>query len=487
MLSHLPFAEKDVQALNQALRQKPQTIYMMGIGGIGMAGLAQLLHQSGHQVCGSDCQANQLTDHLITQGLSVFIGHKSRQIPSDTTMAIRSMAIPCSNPEWQELLKREIPVYLRGLALAAFCGTRKTIAVTGTHGKTTTSARTAILARALDKNPGYFIGGEVQNLDDIGHVGTSALFVTEADESDGTLAFYRPQTLIITNIEYDHMEHFSSRKQMEDCFQSALNHARHAIYCADDPVASRLTRSHPSSLSYGTDNQSDLQITHYTDSPQGASFRFHANNDALQQLAGIFSIPVHGLHNVLNTAASCIACAPWINDQRLLRETLARGVHIKRRFQPVGTHNGATIISDYAHHPTEIRALIQMAKPLGFQKIIMVYQPHRFTRTLALKQYFPAAFDGMDELILCPVYAASEPPLPGGTSHDLLDCIHAHNPQRPATLVDHCDDLDPILSDRMQPGTLILLVGAGDIEHVALRLQRKITTVVDRPQKNLHK
>jgi len=391
---------------------------MLGIGGIGMAGLAFLLKERGHIVSGSDEQENRQTDWLRTKGIAI-----QNEVPADTEWIIRTRAVPDSHPD---VCSATVPVSWRGEVLPSLLRDRFTIAVSGTHGKTTT---TAMIAQILDC--GYCIGGEVQGFDGVARDGE--IMVVEADESDGTVALYHPNIAVITNIEYDHMEHHENVVAFESCFEKFIaNTQEKIVYCAADPAATRLCKNNPKAVPYSFE-------------PLSVSFP--------------------GRHNQLNASAALTVSKGWKNEAEIF-QALEKLKPIKRRFEVV-FRGDYMVVSDYAHHPSEIRALISTAlETLKPKRLIGVFQPHRYTRTQALINEFPPAFQGLEKLWITPVYAASEKPLAGGTTDDLLHKF----PTIGTPEVKSFQTLEKTWQDvrcELRAGDVLLIIGAGDIEKMA--------------------
>lgn len=410
------------------LLSEPRRIHMIGIGGIGMAGLALLLKERGHRVTGCDGQENRQTAWLREKGISVLIGHDRSHL-SDMDWIIRTTAVPDEHPEVENA---EVPVSRRGEVLPVLLRDRITIAVSGTHGKTTT---TAMIAQIL--GCGYCIGGEVPGFDGVAKDGK--IMAVEADESDGTIVNYHPDIAVITNIEYDHMEHHASVEAFETCFKTFIaNTKQKIVYCADDPAASRLCAGNPKAVPYGF-KISDLR----------------------------FELSLPGTHNRLNALAAVEVCRQWKTEAEIFR-ALEKIKPVRRRFEKV-FEGEYTVISDYAHHPTEIRTLVETAlETLKPKRLLGVFQPHRYTRTKALMADFPPAFQGLEKLWLLPVYAASENPLAGGTTDDLF----GNFPESGSPEVKNLPSLESAWQDiqrELRAGDVLLIIGAGDIEQLAER------------------
>ncbi len=406
------------------LLSEPRRIHMIGIGGIGMAGLALLLKERGHCVSGCDEQENRQTAWLREKEISVLIGHDLSHL-THVDWIIRTTAVPDDHPE---VLNAKVPVNRRGEVLPVLLRDRFTIAVSGTHGKTTT---TSMIAQIL--GCGYCIGGEVPGFDGVAKDG--AIMVVEADESDGTIANYHPDIAVITNIEYDHMEHHASVEAFEACFKTFIAQTKQKIvYCGEDPATSRLCADNPKAVPY-------------------------------EVASGEWHVALPGLHNRLNAAAAIEICKNWKTKQEMIT-ALANLKPVRRRFERV--YEGEyTIISDYAHHPTEIRALVKTAlETLKPKRLLGVFQPHRYTRTKALMADFPPAFRGLEKLWLLPVYAASEKPLVGGTTADL----YRNFPEAVKSSVKSIQTLEETWQDvqrEIRAGDVLLIIGAGDIEQMA--------------------
>ncbi len=404
------------------LLSNPRRIHMLGIGGIGMAGLAFLLKERGHTVTGSDAQENRQTAWLRGKGICV-----QNEVPSGVDWIIRTRAVPDTHPD---VTAATVPVSWRGDVLPELLRDRFTIAVSGTHGKTTT---TSMIAQIL--GCGYCIGGEVAGFD--GTARDGEIMVVEADESDGTVANYHPDIAVITNIEYDHMEHHADFDSFEGCFRKFIAQTtEQVIYCAEDPVATRLCAANPKAIPYGFDGSGST-----------------------------FQVSLPGRHNRLNAMAAMTVCRKWQTGGQIAA-ALAALRPVRRRFEVVFSGD-CTVISDYAHHPTEIRALIDTAlETLQPKRLLGVFQPHRYTRTLALGPDFPPAFQGLEKLWLLPVYAASEQPIKGGTTEDLMMQFSRDWKNR-IKIFPTLEKTWQDIRDELRAGDVLLIIGAGDIEKMA--------------------
>lgn len=415
-------------------------VHLIGVGGIGMAGVAYLLKERGFTVTGCDVQANRLTDWLRKNGIQVFTGHDEGHITRQVDWLVRSTAVPDTHAEVCRARSFEIPVSRRGEVLPALMRDRTCIAVGGTHGKTTT---TAMIAQVL--GCGYCVGGEMAGIEGVAR--DAPLIVVEADESDGTIAGYTPDYAVITNIEYDHMEHHASEAAFIHCFEQFIHNTREKIfYCADDPISRDVVQT-----SLSAQEQAGMPAPHKYEA-------FHFPKSHIQ-------LPLPGNHNQWNAAATLAVCRQWKSKAEIL-QSLKKIRPVRRRFETVFEGGGLRIISDYAHHPTEITALVQAASEMEPRRLLAVFQPHRYTRTYALGADFPESFEGVDKLWLVPVYAASEQPVTGGTTADLM----SHFPERWNGCLKNCPTMEAAWADirtELRGGDLLLIVGAGDIEQIA--------------------
>ncbi|HOU59892.1 MAG TPA: UDP-N-acetylmuramate--L-alanine ligase [Kiritimatiellia bacterium] len=451
-----PPAEPWRAAIRRWLAQ-PAHVHLLGIGGIGMAGLARLLAARGQHVSGCDAATPRTLRWLQAQGIPATTGHDPAHL-ADAQWAIHSPAVPADHPEM--LAAARLPLFRRGQVLPVLAEQWQTIAVAGTHGKTTTAAMITHILRHTGADPSWCIGGELAPDHAPAGIGTGPWLVIEADESDATLAHYAPAVALITNIEFDHMEHFTSPAHFTQCFRAYARQARHLVYCADDPAAAALG-AEIGGLSYGLTPAADYRAENPQPTPAGTRATLRGTQ---------LHIPIPGPHNLLNALGAIAAVSHCGIDLSAAAAALATFALPRRRFEQIAHARGIRIIADYAHHPAEIRALIAATRQTGADRIWAIFQPHRYTRTRALGPDFPPAFDGITGLILLPVYAASEPPLPGGTSADLLKHLWRHN-QYPAELAADLPAAARAAAARWQPGDTVLVIGAGDVEQIAPHLQ----------------
>ena len=455
-------------------------VHFVGIGGVGMAGLAHLLHRMGWSVSGCDECGGGLLSWLEREGIRVHTGHDPAHLGHRPDFLVRTPAVHDDNPELAAARAAGIPIAARGEVLAALGSRFPTVAVCGSHGKTTTSTFLATILRSVRPDAtAWCIGGSSAALPTVAGMpsGTERpTLVVEADESDGTLALYRPVLTVITNIDLDHVDRFATIADFEQVFRSAIDRTDGPlVYCADHPrtVAVAMTSHHRDRLSFGFAPNADVRISDFEPTPEGG-IRFRIAVPGTPEPIAVV-LPVPGRHNALNAAAAIAAATRLGIAPADAARALASTALPARRFERIGSPDGFTVVSDYSHHPAEIRALVATAKGVSHERIVAVFQPHRFTRTKTLLAEFPAAFRGVDELVLCPVYAASEDKIPGGTASDL----YAEFRRRAAEKTPDAEPIPvPILAEDLagaanylcatvRPGDLVLVVGAGDVNTIA--------------------
>lgn len=472
--------------LDRCLEGRGGAVHLLGICGVGMAGLAALLQGRGLRVSGCDASANPLRDWLLARGIPVAAGHDPAHLASEAPMAlIRSAAVPESDPELVAARALGLPVHRRGEVLPRLLAGRTSVAVGGTHGKTTTSGFVAQMLLACGRAPAWCIGGEIAALDGVAGDGGGAEIVVEADESDGTLALYHPTVAVVTGIEFDHMEHFGSPEALEACYAQFIAQAgRAVVYCREDARARALCEGRAGAVSYGFDPACIYRACNLKLAAEASTCDVTIRGEAI----GSLSLPVPGRHNILNALGALAAChalgiGPAEGLVALGRVGLAR-----RRLDRIVSDRGITVVSDYAHHPTEIRALLDTVQLWPHQRRLGVFQPHRYTRTLALGEAFTHAFDGLDRLLLAPVYAASEAALPGGGSWDLYARFRAAGAggdgdgRLVPALVGSLEEAWGYLRGALRKEDLLLLIGAGDIESLGVWAQRDLAAARVEPE-----
>ncbi len=435
---------------------------MLGICGVGMAGLAFLLKKKDFKVTGCDQAPNRLAGWLRKHDIAVFNCHNPAHITA-ADWIIRSSAVAANHPELQAARKAGKKIFKRGLVLAEIVSSVDSICVSGSHGKTTTTAMIAQILKKAGLKPSFSIGGEISASGGVAGQGSGKKIVIEADESDGTIAHYKPLISVITNIEFEHAEHFKNLHSLRKCFaRFADGTRRKVVYCFDDTETVKIMKGVQATLSYGFSRDADLRIIKWQDTIKGLVCSLEYKKVPLGQI----KLPVPGRHNALNAAAACAVGLEFDIPFADISGALSEFKPVTRRFEKIIDTKDLLIISDYAHHPTEIAALLESARALKRKRWLAVFQPHRYSRTKALGKLFPPAFDGVDELILCPVYEASEKIISGGTSWDLYEKFREHGNTKTFCARSLRQAWD-YLKNKVGPGDGILIIGAGNVVQIA--------------------
>ncbi|HUI74958.1 MAG TPA: UDP-N-acetylmuramate--L-alanine ligase [Candidatus Acidoferrum sp.] len=439
-----------------------QRIHMVGIGGIGMSGIAEVLLTLGYSVSGSDTRLTPMTERLQNLGATIFEGHKASHV-EEAHVVVTSSAIKPDNPEVVEAHKRKIPVIPRAEMLAELMRLKYGIAVAGAHGKTTTTSMVASILTSAHLDPTFVIGGRVNQAGTTARLGRGEYFVVEADESDRSFLLFAPVVAVITTIDREHLDQYSSLEDIQEAFTQFVNRVPFygaAILCLDEPnVQAIIPNVKRPIITYGTSSQADLVLSDIKLNGLGSEFRLTYRGEDL----GIFHL-AHppGIHNVRNAAAAA-AVALYLNvPADLIREGLAKFAGVARRFDIKGTVNDITVIDDYGHHPAEIRATLEAARICKFNRLLVLFQPHRFTRTQQLWDEFSRAFNLADVLVLTDIYAASEAPIPGVTSEALAAAISEAGHKN----VHYFHSMQEAIGHLLQaakPGDAILTIGAGSV------------------------
>ena len=443
-----------------------QRIHLVGIGGIGMSGIAEVLLTLGYSVSGSDTKPSPITERLQNLGATIFEGHKLSNV-EDAHVVVTSSAIKSDNPEVVEAHKRKIPVIPRAEMLAELMRLKYGIAVAGAHGKTTTTSMVASILTAAHLDPTFVVGGKVNQAGTTARLGKGEYFVVEADESDRSFLYYAPVVAVVTTIDREHLDQYSSLEDIQNAFIQFVNRVPFygaAILCLDEPnVQAIIPDIKRPIITYGTSTQADLVVSDVSMEGLGSQFRLTYKGDDL----GMFSL-IHppGIHNVRNAAAAA-AVALYLNvPSDLIREGLAKFTGVGRRFDIKGVVADVTVIDDYGHHPAEIRATLEAARGCKFNRLLVLFQPHRFTRTQHLWDDFTKAFNQADILVLTDIYAASENPIPGITSEALAAAIRGAGHKNVHYFRTMQDGIEFLLKNA-RPADAILTIGAGNVSRAS--------------------
>ena len=446
-----------------------KSAHFIGVGGAGMSGIALVLHERGCRVTGSDLKTSRYIRQLTRAGVPIHVGHAASTIDEfQPDVVVVSTAIPETNPELVRARELGIPVWHRAKMLSALGYGRTTVAAAGTHGKTTTSSMVATMLDRMGLDPSFLIGGVVEGYGTNGKNGDGEYFVVEADESDSSFLYLNPHVVIVTNVEADHMDHYSSLEEIEDTFCAFMNLVGEdgtVIVCGEDPHLVELARSTGRAvLTYGEGEGFDVSCAPMASSHAfGTDFRVTLPDGAVRTVA-IKNNP--GRHNMLNATAALASAYVLGLDTEDAARALSTFEGARRRFTHVGETRGVMLVDDYGHHPTEVKATLHAAKSLDFAKVAVVFQPHRYTRLQALCDDFVDAFADADTVVLIDVFPAGEMPIPGVTSKMLADKIRAAHPDKQVRYVADHQALMTCLDEVVQTGDLLITMGAGDVTTV---------------------
>lgn len=449
------------------------SVHFIGVGGVGMSGIAHVAHDQGMRVSGSDIKESRYTKQLRDAGVTVYIGQRPENIygtgkDDGPDVVVVSTAILDNNAELQAARERGLRIVHRAQMLAYLGQNLKALAVAGTHGKTTTSSMLASVLDAMGVDPTFLIGGIVRAYGTNAHSGTGPYYVVEADESDKSFTFLSPYAVLITNVEADHLDHYRDLSEIREkfgMFIGSIPDEGLAMVCGEDPHLVELARATGKRvLTYGFGENCDVRVVSYQPEGVGSTFTVALPSGKTVDSA----VPQNpGRHNVLN-AAGVIGLVDALGMSAEDAADAMRGFRgVRRRFDLVGKADGVTVVDDYAHHPTEIAATITAASQLGFNHVHILFQPHRYSRaplfTQVLHDEFGSAFDAADSVTFMDVYPAGEAPVPGVSGKTFLNVVLDHEGHPEATYIPHRIDVVPYLLDKAADGDLVITMGAGDV------------------------
>src|SRR6202453_1976238 len=450
-------------------------IHFVGIGGIGMSGIAEVLLNLGHQVQGSDLSDNANVKRLREQGATVFVGHDKANLGAAAVVVISS-AVKRDNPEVVAARAKRIPVVRRAEMLAELMRLKQCVAVAGTHGKTTTTSLVATLLDAAGLDPTVINGGIINAYGTNARLGAGDWMVVEADESDGTFLKLPADVAIVTNVDPEHLDHFKTFEAVQDAFRSFVENVPFygfAVMCIDHPVVQTIVGKIEDRriITYGENPQADARLVDLSPTGGGSKFKVvirDRNSDAAHEIADIV-LPMPGRHNALNaTAAIAVAHELGLSDDTI-RTAIAGFGGVKRRFTKTGESNGITVIDDYGHHPVEIAAVLRAARESTNGKVIAVVQPHRFTRLQSLFEEFCTCFNDADAVVVAEVYPAGEAPITGIDRDHFVLGLRAHG-HRDVIPLPKSTDLARVVHGLAGRGDLVVCLGAGNITQWAYAL-----------------
>ena len=444
------------------------TIHFVGIGGIGMSGIAEVMHNLGYTVQGSDIAEGYVVEGLRKRGIKVMIGHAAENL-GDAAVVVTSTAVKRDNPEVAAALENRIPVVRRAEMLAELMRLKRTVAVAGTHGKTTTTSMVAALLDAGGVDPTVINGGIINSYGSNARLGASEWMVVEADESDGSFLRLDGTIAVVTNIDPEHLDHYGSFDAVKDAFVEFIENVPFygcAVLCIDHPEVQAVIPKVRDRrvVTYGFSAQADVRGENVQPYPGGNRFDavLRQRDGSFRRIEGI-ELPMPGRHNVQNALAAVGVAVEMGCADSVIQSGFAKFSGVKRRFTKVGEVDGVTVIDDYGHHPVEIRAVLAAAREgVGTGRVIAVVQPHRYTRLRDHLDEFSAAFNDADMVYAAPVYAAGEQPIEGVSSDVMVAGMKARG-HRSAQVIAGPDALADALATAAQPGDMVVCLGAGDI------------------------
>ncbi|HET8579704.1 MAG TPA: UDP-N-acetylmuramate--L-alanine ligase [Nitrospiraceae bacterium] len=457
--------------------RKIQHIHLVGIGGAGMSGIAEVLLTLGYEVSGSDLSESETTRRLQELGGRIFIGHQESNV-GDAQVVVVSSAVSATNPEVVAARAKLIPVIPRAEMLAELMRLKYGIAIAGAHGKTTTTSMVASVLAQAGLDPTIVIGGKVNALGSHARLGRGDLLVAEADESDGSFLKLSPTIVAVTNIDREHLDHYGTMERLQDSFLEFINRVPFyglSVLCADDDrVRTLLPRVVKRYQTYGLHEQTgspppDFRATEVTLKQWGSEFRAYFRGKNL----GPFRLATPGIHNVTNALAAIAVGTELDVPVDLIRKGLAAFTGVERRFHLRGEKGGIMVVDDYGHHPTEIHATLSAAKQSWDKRLVVLFQPHRYTRTRDLVGEFAHAFKQADVLFITEIYAAGEPEIPGVSGERLAEAVRGTG-HPSVTWVDRKETLANQVLPVLKAGDLVITLGAGDIWKAGLALLERL-------------
>jgi UDP-N-acetylmuramate--alanine ligase len=443
------------------MRRKVKNIHFVGIGGIGMSGIAEVLLNLGYTISGSDLSQSDITQRLAVLGAKIFAGHDASHL-GDADVAVTSTAVKSNNPEVLEAQRRGIPVIPRAEMLAELLKMKFSIAVSGSHGKTTTTSMVSTVLAHGGLDPTMVIGGKLASIGSNAKMGDGEVIVAEADESDGSFLKLSPSLAVITNIDREHLDYYRDIEEIKEAFLQFANIVPFygsTILCFDDEnVKTILPQIKRKTITYGLTSSADYRAIDIKFSGSSSTFSLVYKGTP----CGDVTLNVPGRFNVYNALATIAVAREFDMEYPAICEGLKRFVGVHRRLEVKGKSRGITVVDDYGHHPTEIRETLAAAKHVWKDRIIVVFQPHRYTRTKALFEEFLTAFPNADTLIVTDIYAASEDPIEGVNALSLCDGIRRCG-NRDVTYLSDFDDIVKHLLSIAKPTDVIITQGAGNV------------------------
>ena len=449
---------------------KVQRIHFVGIGGIGMSGIAEVLLTLGYKVSGSDLRSSSVTERLAEKGAIIFEGHRAENI-TGAEVVVASSAIRRDNPEITAAHAEHVPVIQRAEMLAELMRLKYGIAIAGMHGKTTTTSMVAAVLAGGGLDPTVVVGGRVDAMGSNARLGKSQYLVAEADESDRSFLKLSPILAVVTNIDREHMDCYRDMADVEQAFLDFIDRVPFygmAVLCHDDErLRNMLPRLARRATTYGIHEDSDFRISPGKTKCASDKHYAHFAVEYRGKSLGDFHLRVPGNHNILNAAAAVVVGVGLDIEPDRIREALENFRGVDRRFQLKGRAADVSVIDDYGHHPTEVRATLAAARQCGFKRVHVIFQPHRFTRTRDLLEEFGASFNDADTVSVLDIYPASEQPIPGITGERLAETIRSVGKKSSAVnYIPSFDEAARSVADLAEPGDMVLTLGAGSVSQL---------------------
>lgn len=446
-----------------------KSVHFVGVGGAGMSALARVLLRRGATVTGSDLKESRIARELRAEGATVYVGHDSAHIGTPDVVVV-STAVPETNPEVVAARERQIEVWPRAQMLAFLADDHKTIAVAGTHGKTSTSSMMASMFTAMGADPSYCIGGIVTGANTNAATGDGEFYIVEADESDGSFVFLKPHIALITSLEPDHLDHYDSFESLQNVFVEFMERTNEdgiLLISGDDQGLVKLAHTvDRRTVTYGKDEKCDYTYRIIGKAGIGSEFEFIHKGEVLCTSA----ICIPGEHMVANATSVLATAALTGHDIKAAGEALRTYEGVRRRFDMVGEVDGITIVDDYGHHPTEVAATLRAASELGFERVVVAFQPHRYSRTQLFSKEFGESFTDADRVVLLDVYSAGETPIPGVSGRTVLEAVLENHPRAQTAFIPHITEVVEYICQTVRRGDIVLTMGAGDVTALAPQL-----------------
>ena len=454
-------------------------IHFVGIGGIGMSGIAEILHNLGYQVQGSDIAESANVKRLRELGIEVHIGHAAENVAGAKVVVISS-AVKADNPEVRAARERFVPVVRRAEMLGELMRLKWSIAVGGTHGKTTTTSMMASFLEAANQDPTVINGGIINAYGTNARLGSGEWMVVEADESDGTFTKLPSTIAVVTNIDPEHLDFYGDVETLHAAFETFVENIPFygfAVLCIDHPAVQTLIGRIRDRriVTYGVSPQADVRLTDLSQAPDGATFTVEIDGRGERPSVKLedLHLPMVGQHNVLNALAAIAVSQEMGMSEAQVRKALSSFAGVKRRFTKTGEVDGVSVIDDYGHHPVEITAVLKAARWAGRGRVIAVVQPHRYSRLAKLFEDFCTCFNDADQVIVADVYPAGEEPIAGADRDSLVEGLRAHG-HRQVLALEGPDQLAALVRDHAQSGDLVVCLGAGSITNWAQALPQQL-------------